>query len=255
MQAAEPGAEVVEQDAERADETRRIGDVGAVQPVAGEGRGAARIASLGKRQVGIELEPAERPVLGGELHPLAAAGRAGAVLAGVGVVGELGLEVLLEHGDLHLHLGDQVGSHAHLVAGRRLQQRRPAGQARNALQRDGAEHPAHVVRVEAAAGAHVELGLMERPQDQAALGLEQRLALGAGEARDQTMVRGQVVFLAHPDHRPQPRRPAGGILDIESEVGQVHLVGVAGADGRGRDRVAGIVVQLGEGRGRRAVWA
>jgi hypothetical protein len=56
-------------------------------------------------------------VLGGDLDPLPARRGAGRVLAFVGDVLLLGLEVLLEHRDLHLHARDDVGAQADLLAG------------------------------------------------------------------------------------------------------------------------------------------
>src|SRR6185312_5571251 len=68
LQAAEPRPEVVEQDAERADEGGGVGDEGTVEAVGGQ---VAGVAGLGPGQVRVELQPAGRPVLGGQLHPLA----------------------------------------------------------------------------------------------------------------------------------------------------------------------------------------
>src|SRR6185312_9769977 len=97
LQSAKPGPEVVDEYAERADERRRVGNVGPVQAVR---RQVAAIARLGEGQVRVELDPADRPVFAGELDTLATARSTGRILSGIRVVAQLRVEILLEHGEL-----------------------------------------------------------------------------------------------------------------------------------------------------------
>ncbi len=64
LQAAEPRAEVVYQDAERSDEAGRVGDPRTIQAEVGERRRIALVARLGEGHVGVQLKPRKRMVLG-----------------------------------------------------------------------------------------------------------------------------------------------------------------------------------------------
>ncbi len=184
-------------------------------------------------------------VLGGNLDPLAPAGGAGGVLALVLVVPELGFEILLEQRHLDPDLGDQVGAQADLLAGGGGEQRSLAGGCGDAFQQHRAEHAADVVGVEAAAAADIELGLVERAQHQAALGLEQPLVGRAGKARAHAMVAGEIELLAGAHDGSQPRAPVDDDLRIGTEIGEMRLVQRAGrlADGVGQGR-SGRLLQI-----------
>ena len=78
---------------DRADKLRRIGHKWPIQP---ECREVPAIARARERQVRVELNPAQRPILSRHLHSLAPARRTGRVLARIGIVGQLRVEFLLE---------------------------------------------------------------------------------------------------------------------------------------------------------------
>ncbi len=122
---------------------------------------------------------------------------------------------------------DNVRAQPDLLAGGRREQRRAPHQSGYPLPRNRLENAANVVRVEAAAGGEIELGLVEGAQHDAALGLEQELVGRAGEARDVRVVAGSVVFFARAHDAAQPARPVRGVLDIGPEIHDVRPIGLA----------------------------
>src|SRR6185312_4066874 len=90
LQATEPGAEIIDQHPEGADEARGVRNERALQLVSGQ---VTAIARPGERQISVQLDPAQRAILGGQLDSFAPAGGARAILARIRIVGELRIEL------------------------------------------------------------------------------------------------------------------------------------------------------------------